>query len=125
MYKKITLSLALALSVSAFVGCSHKTVTHTQYTAYGRYYADGTIVTDNGNEWGYSTDTVSGKTPYDNMPVWVAFDDNGTPAEIKDDIILGIVYDRNTAIYDALEEALTDSFSLEREGNNITIKGIH
>ena len=92
------------------------------YTAYGRYYTDGTVITNDGNEWGYSTDTISDKTPYDGMPVWVGFDDNGTPADITDDIILGLVYDRNTAIYDELETALSDKFELERDGNNIRIQ---
>lgn len=96
---------------------------HTRYTAYGRYYTDGTVITNDGNEWVYSTDTISDKTPTDAMPVWIGFDDNGT-ADITDDIILGLVYDRETAIYDALEVALSDEFELERDNNNIHIGGI-
>ena len=57
------------------------------------------------------------------MPVWIAFEDNGTPEDVTDDIILGLVYDRETAIYDELEAALGDKFELEREGNNIRIGG--
>lgn len=94
----------------------------TRYTAYGRYYTDGTVITDDGNEWSYSTDTISDKTPTDNMPVWIGFDDNGTPTNITDDIVLGLVYDVYTAIYDALETELSKEFELEREGNNIQIK---
>jgi hypothetical protein len=122
------ISLALASTMALTVGCSAKAepptpkVESTRYTAYGRYYTDGTVITNDGNEWGYSTDTISDKTPTDGMPVWVGFDDNGTPNEITDDIILGLVYDRNTAIYDALETTLSDEFVLEREGNNIKIK---
>jgi hypothetical protein len=56
------------------------------------------------------------------MPVWVALDDNGTPNSIEDDVILGLVYDRNTAIYDELETALSDKFELERDGNNIKVE---
>ena len=93
-----------------------------RYTAYGRYYTNGTVITNDGNEWSYTTDTISDKTPTDAMPVWVAFEDNGTPDNIYDDIILGLVYDRNTAIYDALETALSDKFELERTNNNIYIK---
>lgn len=96
---------------------------HTRYTAYGRYYTNGTVVTEDGNEWAYSTDTISDQTPTDAMPVWIAFDDNGTD-DITDDVILGLVYDRNTAIYDDLETALGDKFELERDGNNIHIGGI-
>ena len=95
-----------------------------QYTAYGRYYTDGTVVTNDGNEWSYCTDTISDKTPTDNMPVWIAFDDNGTADKVEDDIILGLVYDRETAIYDDLETALSGKFELERDGNNIHIKEV-
>lgn len=94
------------------------------YTAYGRYYTNGTVITNDGNEWGYMTDIISDRTPEDGMPVWIGFDDNGTPDVITDDIILGLVYDRNTAIYDDLETALSDQFELERDGNNIHIKGV-
>ena len=98
------------------------------YTAYGRYYTDGTVIVDYGDgalsKWEYSTDTISDKTPYDAMPVWVGFSDNGTPDEVTDDIILGLVYDRNTAIYDQLEESLSEEFEIKRDGNNIRIGGI-
>ena len=97
---------------------------HTRYTAYGRYYTDGTVITDDGNEWSYATDTISDKTPTDNMPIWIGFDDNGTPTDITDDIILGLVYDVYTAIYDALETELSTKFELERDGNNIHIKEV-
>lgn len=123
--------LAVATLVGGFIfGVeSHKNVEvtpqveHTRYTAYGRYYTNGTVVTNDGNEWAYSTDSISDKTPYDTMPVWIGFDDNGT-TDITDDIILGLVYDRETAIYDALETALSDEFELERDDNNIRIGGI-
>lgn len=128
-------TILILLSVTALVGGfivsveSHKEadvvqeVEHTRYTAYGRYYTEGTVITNDGNEWSYSTDTVSDKAPYDAMPVWIGFDDNGT-ADITDDIILGLVYDRETAIYDALETALSNQFQLERDGNNIQIGGM-
>lgn len=128
-------AILILLSVTALVGgCvfgieSHKEVDvvqeveHTRYTAYGRYYTEGTVITNDGNEWSYSADTVSDKAPYDAMPVWIGFDDNGT-TDITDDIILGLVYDRETAIYDALETALNDEFELERDGNNIQIGGM-
>lgn len=126
MNKKI---LALTLAVGAFLmttGCTNTKspqVESQRYTAYGRYYTDGTVITDDGNEWAYSTDIISDKTPIDAMPVWIGFDDNGTPDKVEDDVILGLVYDRNTAIYDDLETALSDKFDLEREGNNIKING--
>lgn len=118
---------ALTLIVGAFLmttGCVKLDVESQRYTAYGRYYTDGTVITNDGNIWGYSTTTISDKTPYDAMPVWVGFDDNGTPNEITDDIILGLVYDRNTAIYDELETVLGREFKIERNNNNIHIGGI-
>lgn len=124
--------LALTLVVGAFlmtIGCSSQDkpapaieIESQRYTAYGRYYTNGTVITNDGHEWNYTTDSISDRTPEDAMPVWVGFDDKGTPADITDDIILGLVYDRNTAIYDELETALSDEFELEREGNNIKIK---
>ena len=137
----LAVALAILLSVAALVvGCiigieihrvaiepqvEVETKPHIRYTAYGRYYTDGTVITNDGNDslwWEYSTDTISDKTPYDNMPVWIGFDDNGTADDITDDVILGLVYDRETAIYDALETALSDEFELERDGNNIRIE---
>ena len=125
--KKI-LSIAIAGTMALTVGCSTQKVEPTPkpepqtYTAYGRYYTDGTVITNDGNEWRYSTDTISDRTPTDGMPIWIGFDDNGTPNEVTDDNILGVVYDRNTAVYDELETALGDSFEIERDGNNIRIK---
>lgn len=126
-------AIFILLAVATFVGGfifsieAHKEVeeepkVHTRYTAYGRYYTDGTVITNDGNEWAYSTDSISDKTPTDAMPVWIGFDDNGT-TDITDDIILGLVYDRETAIYDALETALSDEFELTRDANNIHIGG--
>ena len=119
--KKLTVILALLTLL--LTGCTTEKP-HTYYTAYGRYYTDGTVITNDGNIWEYSTDTISDQIPTDNMPIWIAFDDNGTSNDITDDIILGTVYDRETAIYDALETALSDKFELERDGNNIHIGGI-
>lgn len=125
MKKLIALSILFVLFLS---GCSTKVepptpIEHTRYTAYGRYYTNGTVITEDGNIWNYTTDTISDKTPTDAMPVWIGFDDNGTPADITDDIILGLVYDVYTAIYDALETELSQEFELTREGNNIHIGG--
>lgn len=122
---KKLLTLILAGAICFTVGCTKvsEPKVHTKYTAYGRYYTDGTVITDDGNEWSYATNAISDKTPTDAMPIWVGFDDNGTPNNITDDVILGLVCDRNTAIYDELEKALSDNFKLERDGNNIKIGG--
>lgn len=132
MKKNILLILCMmgALIIGIFLGNRldtlmnkpvHKESIHTRYTQYGRYYTDGTLITDDGNEWGYNTDEVSNISVYDNMPVWVAFDDNGTPDDVTDDTILGMVYDRTTACMDTLERELSDLYTLSRKGNIITI----
>ena len=124
-YTLIKRLAALILVMGAFLmttGCVPPSKAEPKtYTTYGRYYTNGTVITNDGNEWAYTTDTISDRTPTDAMPVWVGMDDNGTPDDITDDIILGLVYDRNTAIYDALETALSDEFEIERNGNNIKI----
>lgn len=127
MKNLILKTVALTLSVGAFLmttGCGNTEPAPAPaqtYTAYGRYYTDGIVITNDGNAWDYQTDAISDKTPTDAMPVWIGFSDNGTTDDITDDIILGLVYDRNTAIYDELETALSDEFQLKRDGNNITI----
>lgn len=136
MKKALALSF-LAISMITLTGCGHKpvedapiikeesTVESAVYFQYGRYYfnADlqGQVVTEDGNVWGYTQEIISEKPSYHNEPVLAAFDDNGTPNNIYDDIIIGLVLDRETAIYDELESALSDDFAIEREGNNIRI----
>lgn len=91
MNKIIALSLAV-LSV-IFSDCR----THTYYTvSYCRYFLDGTIITSDGMKWGYETDSISGQKPYNNMPVIMTLDDNGTPDIIEDDIVLNLVFDEES-----------------------------
>lgn len=121
--------LALALCSTILTGCASNRneqvdsseTTSKQYMTTGRYYTDGSVITDDGNIWDYRTDIISEKQSYDNEPVYVCFDDNGTKNDIYDDVIIGVVLDVNTAIYDALETELSKGFELEREGNNIKI----
>lgn len=96
-------------------------VTHTSYIVSGRYYTSGEVITSDGNIWGYSQDTISERESYDNEPIFALFDDNGTPDNIYDDEIYGVVLDRETEIYDRLETELSQSFAVERNGNNISI----
>lgn len=84
MKRSITLALALTLALSS-ISCTSK---HTQYTTDGTYYLDGTVITKDGNEWGYDTDTING----DGIAVIVRFDNNGTMIDITDDIILSVNY---------------------------------
>lgn len=120
----VVLAVAVACNIQHEPKVEVEPQPHIVYTAYGRYYTNGTLITNDGNEWAYTTDTISNQTPYDTMPVWAALDDNGTADIVEDDVILGLVYDRETAIYDDLETALGDKFELTREGNNIHIGGI-
>lgn len=119
--------LALSLCSIILSGCGAKgndtapEPVHEQYMTTGRYYTEGSVITNDGNIWGYQTEIISDKPAYDNEPVYVVFDDNGTGTDIYDDVILGLIFDVNTAIYDALETELSNSFELEREGNNIRI----
>lgn len=52
-------------------------VVGTEYTTTG-YFADNTVVTSDGNEWTYNTN------------VRITFNDNGTPNDIEDDIIVDV-----------------------------------
>lgn len=89
--------------------------------APGRYYTSGEVITKDGNVWGYSQHIISERESYDNEPVFALFDDNGTPENIYDDEIYGLVLDRETEIYDRLEAELSKSFTVERNGNVISI----
>lgn len=81
MKKLIIIALAALLTASA---TSCKTTT---YTAEGISYEDGRIVTTDGNEW-----QVEHYIEGDGTEVIVRFGNNGTPSEIKDDIILSVNY---------------------------------
>lgn len=62
-------------------------VEHNKYVVSGHYY-DGYVIRDDGHIWDYETTEVK---PY--SPVYVFFDDNGTPDEITDDFIFNIITD--------------------------------
>lgn len=84
MKRSTTLALTLTLALSS-ISCTSK---HTQYTTDGTYYLDGTVITEDGNKWGYDTDTIC----EDGIAVIVRFDSNGTINDITDDIILSVNY---------------------------------
>lgn len=122
---EIKTKIAIILcTLLCFTGCTQREreIEHTTYITSGRYYTCGEIITDDGNVWSYSQDTISERESYDNQPIFALIDDNGTPREIHDDIVYGLVFDRETAIYDALETSLSESFTLERNGNVISVK---
>ena len=119
--KRKTILAIIGLSL-LFTGCSQKgNLEHTTYIVSGRYYTSGEVITEDGNVWGYSQDIISERESYDNEPIFALFDDNGTPENIYDDEIYGVVLDRETEVYDRLEAKLSTSFTVERNGNIISI----
>lgn len=88
--KKIIIAGLIAL---ALIGCSVKTdeAELTMNIISGHYYTSGEVVTEDGNVWGYSQDVISEAPSYDNQPVYVLMYDAGTPDNIYDDEIVGLV----------------------------------
>ena len=111
-----------ALLLMGGCGTAEPEPEHTRYVMQGRCYEHNVWEDTTGNLWEYTTDIVSKRQIYVGMPVYICFDDAGTPDNIYDDIVLGLVYDRETAIYDSLEVSLSESFELERNDNIIRIK---
>lgn len=99
------------------------TIPHVQYMSTGRYYLDGCVIDNNGNLWEYYTnDYIADVSVYNEMPVIMVMDDNCTPDDSADDKILGLVYDRTTALVDTLAENYRNAgFHISRDGNEITI----
>lgn len=56
------------------------------YNKVGIYYADGTIIDEDGEEWGYTDDTGA---IADDTVVWVTYDNQGT-ATRYDDVITAV-----------------------------------
>lgn len=81
------------LTVLCLVGCNKPVpiLEHTMYIMAGHYYACGEVITEDGNVWGYTQHFISGVTSHNNQPVNVLFDDMGTPDNIYDDEIVGLV----------------------------------
>ena len=82
MKKKIALVL---IGITMIItGCT-KQIEPEMYIMSGHYYANGEIITEDGNIWYYTSESFD-----DSFPVNVLFDNNGTET-IYDDIIVGIV----------------------------------
>ena len=61
------------------------------YIVAGNYYTSGDVITEDGNVWGYSQDIISEAPSHDNQPVYVLMYDAGTPDNIYDDEVVGLV----------------------------------
>ena len=62
-------------------------VEHQQYLTQGHYY-DGYVIRDDGHIWDYQSYLVE-----PDSPVYIKFDDNGTPEEVTDDYIICVAFD--------------------------------
>lgn len=78
--KKLLIAALAALCLS---GCA---APKAMYTATGWYYTCGEVITEDGNIWGYDADGFENE-----QVVLVVFDDMGTPNNIYDDEIIGLI----------------------------------
>ena len=88
---KILAALMLAAQLSGACATTAPSASANVYTLDGIYCVDE-VYTSDGNHWSYDMLDYVGDTPaYDGMPVTVWLSDNGTPDDMTDDIILGLV----------------------------------
>ena len=82
---------ALMLAAQLTGACATTAPSANVYTLDGIYCVD-TVYTSDGNHWEYDmVDTIDGVPAYDGMPVTVWLSDNGTPDDVTDDVVLGLV----------------------------------
>ena len=88
---KILAALMLAAQLTGACATTAPSASANVYTLDGIYCVDE-VYTSDGNRWGYEVvDTIDGIPAYDGMPVTVWLSDNGTPDDITDDVVLGLV----------------------------------
>ena len=91
MTTKILAALMLAAQLSGACATTAPSASANVYTLDGIYCVD-TVYTSDGNRWEYDmVDAIDGVPAYDGMPVTVWLSDNGTPDNMTDDIVLGLV----------------------------------
>ena len=124
--KKILALLALTLTLTGCNDQPRREIQSERYTVTNcRYYTNGTVETSDGMLWDYATEIISNVPAYNGMPVVMCMDDKGTAETIEDDIVLGLVYDRMTAIYDEIAAELNKgNIEYERNGNHIRVKSV-
>lgn len=88
-------SVAVTLrATQSYTGSNYEIVirdaVHTTYTANGHYYTNGIIMAVDGMMFQY---TAPHDDYYDDMPIIVEIDDNGTPTYVDDDFIIDIYAD--------------------------------
>ena len=88
---KVIAALMLAAQLTGACATTAPSASANVYTLDGIYCVD-TVYTSDGNHWGYDmVDTIDGIPTYDGMPVTVWLSDNGTPDDVTDDVVLGLV----------------------------------
>ena len=91
MTAKILAALMLAAQLTGACATTAPSASANVYTLDGIYCVDE-VFTSDGNRRGYDmVDTIDGIPTYDGMPVTVWLSDNGTPDDMTDDFILGLV----------------------------------
>ena len=88
---KVIAALMLAAQLSGVCATTAPSASANVYTLDGIYCVDE-VYTSDGNHWGYDILDYVGDVPaYDGMPVTVWLSDNGTPDDVTDDVVLGLV----------------------------------
>ena len=91
MTAKVIAALMLAAQLSGVCATTAPSASANVYTLDGIYCVDE-VYTSDGNHWSYDVvDTIDGIPAYDGMPVTVWLSDNGTPDNVTDDVVLGLV----------------------------------
>lgn len=83
--KRFLVAVGILACMISIAGCKKKGPAQ-RFMISGTYFADGTILTDDGHEWGYEPGLVIG----DYARVLVSMSDAGTPDCREDDLIIGI-----------------------------------
>ena len=92
---KVIAALMLAAQLSGVCATTAPSASANVYTLDGIYCVDE-VYTSDGNHWGYDILDYVGDVPaYDGMPVTVWLSDNGTPDDVTDDVVLGLVSPSN------------------------------
>ena len=91
MTTKLLAALMLAAQLTGACATTAPSASANVYTVDGVYCVDE-VFTSDGNHWSYDMLDYVGDTPsYDGMPVTVWLSDNGTPDDMTDDVVLGLV----------------------------------
>ena len=88
---KVIAALMLAAQLTGACATTAPSASDNVYTLDGIYCVDE-VYTSDGHHWSYDMLDYVGDVPtYDGMPVTVWLSDNGTPDDVTDDVILGLV----------------------------------